>query len=83
LFETGNEAQACAWYLDQLSIWPLHLTTSEDEAVVVRQQAALEAAGIMVQRNDIPNFNGPGDGRFRLFVAGADLKRSQTLLKLA
>lgn len=80
--ETKDEAQACSWYLDRLAGLWLHLTTSPDEIVILRQQGALEAAGISVRRNDIPNFNAPGDARYRIFVGGSDLKRAKTVLNL-
>jgi hypothetical protein len=83
LFETRDEAAACAWYLEQVSLSQMHLATSADEAEARRQQAVLAAAGIPVRRNDIPNFNGPGDARYRLFVAGSDLKRARAALNLA
>ena len=39
----------------------------------------LKAGGIAPRRNDIPNFNGPGDARYRIFVLGRDLMRAEQI----
>lgn len=80
--ETGDEAAACAYFLGQVSTRLLHLYATSDAAAVERRQAALRAAGVDFERNDIPNFAGPGDTRYRIFVAGRDLKTAQQALNI-
>jgi hypothetical protein len=79
--ETEDEAEACARFLELAANWSLYLTASADEDMIARQQAALEAAGIAARRNDIPNVNGPGDARYRIFVGGSDLKRAKGVVE--
>ena len=76
---TSDEAEACAFFLAEAGSLSWHLATSQDEPWIGRLGVALETAGIPVRRNDIPNFNGPGDARYRIFVNGRDLRRGREI----
>lgn len=80
--ETPDEADACAQYLEQVSSQFQYLLGSANEALVTSQQKLLEEAGINVRRSVLPEYLGLTDTRYRLSVAGANLKRSQELLGL-
>lgn len=80
--ETRDEAAACAHYLSKVSSQFQHLTGGADANHIAHLQAALEAAGIAVMRTELPEYLGLADNRYRLSVAGSDLKRSQKLLGL-
>jgi hypothetical protein len=77
---THNEGKACATYLTGLEGRFLHLIACDDEATIQAHQVKLAYESIPYHPNDVPGFSGPGTTRFRIFVRGQDLKRSQTLL---
>jgi hypothetical protein len=80
--ETPDETAACTQYLERVSSQFQFLLGNASEGVVVSQQKRLEDAGITVRRSVLPEYLGLTDSRYRLSVAGADLKRSQELLDL-
>jgi hypothetical protein len=80
--ETPDEAAACAQYLERVSSQFQFLLGDANEAIVMSHQKRLEDAGITVRRSVLPEYLGLKDSRYRLSVAGADLKRSQELLGL-
>lgn len=80
--ETEDEAEACACYLKGAMRFTWHLSRSSDEPVIERQQAILADAGIWFDRNDLPASLNLPDSRYRIFVAGAQLKRARQLLGL-
>jgi len=77
---TSDEQAACNAFRAEVASLSLHLVASEDRATIERLGAAVTAAGIAVRRNDIPNFNGPGDVRYRIFVDGRDLARGREIV---
>lgn len=80
--ETDDEAEACACYLNGAmhSVW--RLTQTGDESAIEQQQAILAKAGIKADRNDLPASLNLPDSRYRIFVAGSDLKRARQVLGL-
>lgn len=73
---TRDEAEACRCFIDTVGTLKLHFGTFRNRAEADALTALLRGAGIDVWRNDIPNFNGPGDARYRIFVDGRDQKRA-------
>jgi hypothetical protein len=80
--ETTDEAAACTFYLARVAAQYQQLTGSADADFIAQLQSRLEAAGISVRRSELPDYLGLPDSRYRLSVAGADLKRAQDLLGL-
>jgi hypothetical protein len=80
--ETDDESAACVFYLDRVSSEFQHLIGAPDADHIAQLQALLEAAGIAAKRSELPGYLGLTNTRYRLSVAGSDLKRSQTLLGL-
>jgi hypothetical protein len=80
LLVTTDEQAACDAFRAEVSQFSLHLAASEDRATIERISAALTAAGIAATRNDIPDFDGPGDVRYRIFVDGRDLARGHEIV---
>ena len=76
---TADEQQACNAFLAKVASISWHLATSTDCATMERLGDALRAAGIETRRNDIPDFNGPGDAHYRIFVHGSDLARGDEI----
>ena len=72
---TADEQEACNAFRAKVASISWHLATSTDRATIERLGEELGAAGIETRRNDIPDFNGPGDARYRIFVQGSDLAR--------
>jgi hypothetical protein len=81
--ETGDEAEACRYYLHKALKFVWHLTRSPDQALTDRQQEILTAAGITVERDDLPGYVSPGGvPHYRIFIAGAHFKQARQLLGL-
>lgn len=57
-----------------MSIQHTHfIAVTRDERKILRIQADLQKHEIQYTRNDIPNFNGPKDHMYRLYVIGKDI----------
>lgn len=80
--ETDDEAEACAFYLHGAMHSVCRVTQTGDESIIEQQQAILAKAGIEADRNDLPaSLNLPAS-RYRIFVAGYELKRARQVLGL-
>jgi len=80
--ETDDEAEACACYLHGAMHSLFRVTQAGDESAIEQQQAKLAKAGIKADRNDLPASLNLPDSRYRIFVAGSELKRARQVLGL-
>jgi hypothetical protein len=79
LHASKREEAACRCFYDVVSEQAWHFRTCRDAGEADALTMKLQYAGLNVRRNDIPNFNGPGDARYRIFLAGRDLQRAMRL----
>lgn len=77
--DTRSEAEACAWFVQQVTNCFL-VFASDDLSEVQEKKARLESAGIALKSKNLPGFDVEEDARYRLFVAGSDLKRARDLI---
>lgn len=70
--ETPYEREATTIFLRIVSARIYHLGTYAGVESVAKVEAALRAAEVPFQRNDIPH-----EGKLRVFVAGSDLQKAQ------
>ena len=78
---TPDESVACDFWYSRISEKTLFLVGANDRGIIDRLEQELKAAGMKVWRNDIPQFNGPDDPFYRIFVAGADLLKAKRLIQ--
>lgn len=79
VYASHDEEAACNCFLETVSGRRWHFRTFQDARQADMLTERLGAAGITPWRNDIPNFNGPGDARYRIFVLGRDLMRAEAV----
>jgi len=79
LLASADEGAACECFHDVVSGQKWHFRTFRTPPEADALTILLRAGGIKVSRNDIPDFNGPGDARYRLFLAGRDLARAEEI----
>lgn len=77
---TSDESAACTFFYENVSSMMWHFKTFLDHASADALERTLSDAGLQVWRNDIPQFNGPNDPRYRVFVVGSDLHRANALI---
>ncbi len=70
---TSDESAACTFFHENVSCMMWHFKTFLDRPSADALERTLSDAGLQVWRNDIPQFNGPNDPRYRVFVSGSDL----------
>jgi hypothetical protein len=75
VIDTADEGDAVQSFLRTVSAEIYHLKTFKDDDKVSALEAALQAAKVPYQRNDVPY-----EKVLRVFVSGPDLRRAQDVV---
>ena len=83
IFSTNNLAEACDFFYDYISgmdSWHC-VCIYKKKRLFKALQKKLNGKGIKTIENNIPNFDFPGDVRYRLFVVNKDIFEVKKLFK--